>query len=173
MKLNYRFFDKEDFEGRIITYEFDVPFHKNMDDELKSIYGESLTFIKEINHRDKIIRLHTAFDSGKGTKYVPPRPRKAPRQKLPIRIKNILLDKPKHSFYYVLELENEYEEKLHLIFYEAINQLHIFNDSTVSENGSVSGYRTVIDSKEKRLVSYLGGLKFYPYKYKYLDFTAK
>jgi hypothetical protein len=72
MKLKYRFFDKEDNVGRFITYEFPVPFHENMDIEFKEMYGTDLTFLKELNHRDKIIRIHTAYDSVNGTHYVAP-----------------------------------------------------------------------------------------------------
>jgi hypothetical protein len=45
--------------------------------------------VKEINHRDKVIRLHSGYDSGKGTRYVPPVivPK---RQRIDLRIAEIL-----------------------------------------------------------------------------------
>lgn len=172
MKLNYRFYDKEDFQGRIITYEYDAPFHKNMDEEMRSIYGEELTFVKELNHKDRIIRLHSGYDSGKGTKYVAPIPRKKAKQCLRLKIRDILLEKPKHSNY-VLELENEDGKTIHLMFDEGRRHIHIFTESNVSENGQVTGYRYVIDYIEQRLCLYLKDKNFYPDNHLYLEFNTK
>ena len=170
MVLKYRFFDKEDFEGHIVKYDFEPPFHANMDEEFKEIYGEQLTFIKELNHRDKIIRLHSAFDSGKGTKYVPPKPRKKPRRFLRLRIEDILLEKPKHTNF-VLEIGNEYDEKIHLIF--GLNYIIVFTGSTVNENGSVAGYKNMIDNNIGSLIRFFKKDESYPHTYKYLEFNNK
>lgn len=70
MVRNYKFYDKEAIDPIIISYEFDPPFCSQLDEELKSTYGDDLIYVKEINHRDRIIRLHTAYDSGKGTLYL-------------------------------------------------------------------------------------------------------
>lgn len=169
MKLNYRFFDKEDFVGRIITYEYDAPFHKNMDADFKSMYGEDLSFVKELNHADRIIRLHSAYDSGKGTRYVAPKPRKPYRLKLPIVIRNLFLEKPKEG-YFVIELENEEEQKIHIILDEARNVMHFYTESSVSKIGAVTGYRVTLNNTEKRLCLYLKEIKFYPQKYTFLKF---
>ena len=172
MIRNYTFFDKEDFEGRTVQYEFDAPFYENMDEDLKMVYGEELTFVKEINHRDKIIRIHSGYDSGKGTLYVPPKPRKKPRRKLPLKIRDILAEKPKHNKF-VLEMQNVYyDEKVHIMMSET--QIHIFTESSLNEvTGSVSGYRNVIDMNEKRFVNYLKEMKFYPLSYRFIEFVSK
>lgn len=161
MKLKYTFFDKEDFEGRLITYEYDVPFHKNMDEDFKSMYGESLSFVKELNHRDKIIRIHTAYDSGKGTIYVPPviKPR---RQNINLRVADILKQKSTN----ILKIENEYEDE-HLFICFSLRFISIFKNGTF-DNGNVSGYRHTIDNTPNALLRYLKSKKYYPYTFKYL-----
>lgn len=70
MKRKYKFYDKEALVPTSITYDFPAPFEAHLDAQLKSEHGEELTFVKEINHRARIIRLHSAYDSGKGTLYV-------------------------------------------------------------------------------------------------------
>jgi hypothetical protein len=49
-------------------FDFPQPFYENVDAHLKSIYN--ILFIKEINHNSRTIRLHNAYDSGKGMRYV-------------------------------------------------------------------------------------------------------
>lgn len=162
MIRNYKFFDKGEVEPRIISYEFEPPFYDNFDNEMKMIYGESLTFVKEINHRDKIIRIHSAYDSGKGTLYVPPAPRKKRRTNLSVRVSNIL-DKKSSP---VLELKNEYLENYILLFRKT--HIEIFKEATF-RNNLVSGYIVShIDKNAKSLTSFLKSKKFYPYEYKFL-----
>ena len=163
MKLKYKFFDKEDWKGRIIVYEYDAPFIENMDNDFKSMYGENLTFVKELNHKDRIIRIHSAYDSGKGTLYVPPNKRKKPRKKLRLRIKEILENKKTN----ILKIENEYEnEHLYILF--SLKYLSIFKEGNY-KNGMVSGYKTVISNNEFSLFSFLKNKNYYPYYYNYLE----
>jgi len=72
MKRNYKFYDKESTDPIRVQYEFDSPFYENLDKHLKELYGNDLTFVKLIDHKSKIIKLHTGYDSGKGTVYVKP-----------------------------------------------------------------------------------------------------
>lgn len=163
MKLKYKFFDKEDWKGRTILYEYDVPFIENMDNDLKSMYGENLTFVKELNHRDRIIRIHSAYDSGKGALYISPYPRKKPRKKLKLRLKEILESKKTN----VLKIENEYENE-HLFIIFSPKYLSIFKEGTYV-NGIVSGYKTVISNTDFSLFNFLKGQNYYPYTYSYLE----
>lgn len=72
MKRNYQFYDKEALNPtNVLRFDFPQPFEGNVDKWVKSEYGEALTFVKEINHRSRVIKLHGGYDSGKGTKYVP------------------------------------------------------------------------------------------------------
>lgn len=163
MVRNYKFYDKESIKHTIVSYEFEPPFYKNLDAELKSIYGEALTFVKEINHKDKIIRIHSAYDSGKGTLYVPPIPRKKRRTNLNKRIEDIFKDKKST----VLELKNEYSENF--IFLFRVEKIEIFSEATF-RNNSVSGFRIAfIDKSVKSVFKFLKLKKFYPYNYEYLE----
>jgi hypothetical protein len=69
MKRIYSFYDKEAITSIKITYDFPQPFYENLDRHLKEIFNP--LFIKEINHRDKVIKIHSAYDSGKGMEYIP------------------------------------------------------------------------------------------------------
>ncbi len=163
MIRNYKFYDKEATRPVIVTYEFDPPFYENLDEELKSQYGEDLTFVKEINHRDRIIRIHTAYDSGKGTLYVPPAKRKKRRTNLKKRIAQILEDKDSDF----LEVKNEYDENLILIF-DHKDVVEIFGPAYF-KNGNVFGYRIAyIDNTLETIFRFLKRHKFYPYFHEYL-----
>ncbi|QKX07701.1 hypothetical protein HN014_22135 (plasmid) [Aquimarina sp. TRL1] len=163
MIRNYKFYDKEAIEPRIISYEFDPPFYENMDAELKEIYGSNLTFVKEINHRDKIIRIHSTYDSGKGTLYIPPAPRKKRRINFKTKV-SIILSEKKST---ILELKNEYFENLIFLFRK--DRIEIFGDATFLNN-SVSGYRLrFIDNNEESVFKFLKSKEFYPYHYEYLQ----
>lgn len=72
MIRNYKFYDPESTKSRIVRYNFPAPFYENLDKYLKEIYGSNLYHVKEINHKDHIIRIHSAYDTGKGTHYVAP-----------------------------------------------------------------------------------------------------
>ena len=162
MVRNYKYFDKDELEPRIVSYEFEPPFYENFDNEMKSIYGEALTFVKEINHRDKIIRIHSAYDSGKGTLYIPPAPRKKRRLNLKTKISNIL-DEKKST---VLELKNEYLENFIFLFRR--DGIEIFGEATF-RNNSVSGYRLrFIKNNHESVFNFLKSKDFYPYQYEYL-----
>lgn len=159
MRRNYKFFDKEEIDPRIIRYEFDPPFYENLDQELKEIYGEELTFVKEINHRDQIIRIHSGYDSGKGTRYVPPKPRKKPREKIDFRLKRILENQETN----VLELQMEGEENLILNFREKV--VTVYRDANF-RNGTISGYFMTRFEKD-RAFKFLLGRKYYPETFTY------
>jgi hypothetical protein len=163
MKLKYKFFGKEDFEGRTVVYEYDAPFHKNMDEDLKSIYGENLSFVKEINHARKIIRLHSAYDSGKGTRYVAPLPRKKPRKPFPKLIKEIYDNQTTN----LLKLESVYEgDDIIIIF--TTNYLQVFTQASI-HNGQVGGFKTNLENNFKSLFNYLKRKNYYPIKFEYID----
>lgn len=72
MIRNYKFYDPESIKSRIVKFNFPPPFYENLDKHLKEIYGSNLYHIKEINHKDHIIRMHSAYDTGKDTHYVAP-----------------------------------------------------------------------------------------------------
>jgi len=163
MKRNYRFYGKEAQEPTIWSFEFEGDFYEQVDKELKEIYGEDLTFVKEINHSDRIIRLHSGYDSGKGTLYVPPKKRKKQRERLPKRLQFIIDNQSSN----VLKLENEYQgENLMLIFHR--NSIEIFKNGTF-KNGYVSGIRfLIINRRIESILKCLKNIGFYPYQFEYL-----
>jgi hypothetical protein len=168
MRLNYTYFDREEIQGRTVQYEFEPPFYENLDAELKMEYGEALTFVKEINHRDRIIRIHSAYDSGKGTKYVPPKKPKKGRQILRLRLKHILSLMPE-DIPFVLKLENEWAgEDLHIIWTQ--KWIRIIENGSVDSKGNVSGITDSITKIDGALFRYLRFNKFYPYEFEYLTF---
>lgn len=171
MKRSYTFFDKEDYKGRKITYEYPEPFYENMDADFRDNFGTELTFIKELNHRDKVIRMHSAYDSGKGTRYVAPVivPRKKRRLNFDQRIQEILdFNIIENKRVLQVECEKEYKgESTFFIFYE--NAIAIFTRATRSENGSIGGYKMVIDKKPKALYNYLKDLNYYPDMFAWYD----
>lgn len=164
----YKVFEPHDYRGRNVSFEYDPPFYKNMDDDLKSKYGDNLIDIIELNHRDKKIRMRSP-NTKKGTLYIAPAPRKINRQELLLQVREILLEKPKQGDF-IIELENEFGVRIHIILDEIKFFMYVFTKSTVSINGDVSGLRVTITYREKSLCAYLNELNFYPYKYKFLTF---
>lgn len=171
MKRTYRFFDKEDYKGRKVTFDYPQPFYENMDADFRSIYGEDLYFIKELNHRDKIVRLHNAYDSGKGTRYVAPlvKPRKKRRLNFELRIKEIFdsnLVEQKTTLKVESELEYEGEATFFLFRKDLI---YVFTRASRAENGSVAGYRNVIDFTPNAVRNYLKVRNYYPELFAWYD----
>lgn len=171
MKRSYTFFDKEDYKGRNITYEYPEPFYENMDEDFRSMFGTDLHFIKELNHRDKIIRMHSAYDSGKGTRYVAPviKPRKKRRLNFDQRIQEIL-DFNMIENKRVLQVENqsEYEgESTFFIFGK--EYVHVYTRAIRNANGSIGGYRNVSYNKPNFLYKYLKNLNYYPEMFAWFD----
>ena len=89
MKRIYSFYDKEALKPRKITFEFPPPFEKNLEEDLKSTYGEDLVFVKLIDYESRVIQLYSGYDSGKGTTIIPPVPRKRPRKRIDTWLKEV------------------------------------------------------------------------------------
>lgn len=157
MRLKYKFFDKEDRVGRFVVYDYPSPFHKNMDEDFKMQYGEELYFIKELNHKDRIIRLHSAYDSGKGTIYIPPVISR--RKRLDLIIKEIFNLSLKAR---LINITTE-DDTIILIFYKGRDYVEIFREATY-RSGSVTGYKTTIHNSS--LLAYFKLNKIYPLTYK-------
>jgi len=159
MKLNYKFFRGESINYTVVQYDFPPPFHENLDRELKEMYGEDLTFLKEVNHRDRVIREHSAYDSGKGTRYVPP----AKRRK---RIDLILREAVKSlDRYYVIEFSRDFTKSWYLMNSKSGAQLFI--NATMNEKGVVAGYNMGSFTVSKKygfshLLEVFKKEKFYP-----------
>lgn len=159
MKRNYKFYESEAIEPKIISFDLPVPFHKNLDKNLKEQYGEDLTFVKEINHKERIIRLHNQYDSGKGTIYVTPLKRKKPRTRIDIKIKEIFSDIKTQ----ILEIKmNGY---INLVVMFTNNGNIIYKNATI-KNGIISGYFVTKLSKE-RTTKYLVKNRYYPDEFKW------
>lgn len=168
MVRNYKFYGKEETKPVIISYEFEPPFYDNLDEELKMQYGEDLTFVKEINHREKVIRIHSAYDSGKGTLYIPPAKRKKRRTNFKKKVFQIFSEKDS-DFLEIkneVQFENDFDENFILIFHK--EKIEVFRDARF-RNGSVMGYRlTIIDNTPEAAFLFLKRNKHYPYFYKFL-----
>ena len=143
MKRKYKFYGQECYDYNYITYDFPVPFIENLDNYLRDLYGSNLMFVKEINHELRVIRLHTAYDSGKGCKYIPQNVKISARDK----IKKILEgDLPSN----ILILDYDDGQEIMLIALSD-NHITIFTEAYISET-SMGGYKTVLScNKGQRL----------------------
>lgn len=84
MKRIYTYFGREEIVGKPRLFEYEPPFHDNMNEDLKQSWG---AFIALIDHKRKVVKIHSAYDSGKGCIIIPPNPRKQP---FSIQLKSLL-----------------------------------------------------------------------------------
>ena len=70
MIRKYTFID-ENGRSSSYTYNLPMPFYTNVEKELETQFGEDLTPVVLIDHTNRIIRLHSKYDTGKGTMIIP------------------------------------------------------------------------------------------------------
>jgi hypothetical protein len=91
MKRIYQFYDKEEIDARERVFEFPPPFHQNMNEDLIGRWG---SFLKLVDHQNRIVRIHSSYDSGKGCTIIDPLPRKKPRKPTRILLQEVLKKNP-------------------------------------------------------------------------------
>lgn len=160
MKIKYQWYDKESIMSRPIVFEYSPPFHENMNEDLKLQHG---AFLKLIDHQRRVVKLHNAYDSGKGFKIVPPLPRKPRRKQLVPILKKLFQDgnnvvKLVSSGYTVILVKINNDTLWRIVREASLNE----------ETGQVAGYVfrdfQINANSPKRIVAALETLKFYPDK---------
>ena len=166
MRLNYKFFDSEATEPVIVKYDLPTPFYENLERELKDEFGEELTFVRLIDHQSRVIRLHSAYDSGKGTTIIPPRKPRPPRKPINKVLEDIFKEQGESK---ILELKQDGYVNMVLIFHRKLIQ--VFSDARVNtESMSVSGYSIItLEPETKAIIRYIRKKKYYPHQYKWYD----
>lgn len=148
MKRKYQFYDKEEVEPREWVFDLPVPFEANLNEELKDQFGP---FLALVDHVNRIIRIHSAYDSGKGTRIIDPveKPRKERLDRIirrglqqPGDTYAFPFDDPfaNHPLRSLIAQEPKKQVEYPLVLIRRARGFHIFRDATIGADGTVSGY---------------------------------
>lgn len=127
MKRIYSYYGKGDLDSRPVLFEFPPPFEDNMNRDMQQRWG---AFLKLIDHKRKVVKLHSEYDSGKGWQIIPPDPRRPP---LPILLKKALATTDN-----IIVLKGT---KFDIVLNVGYNRIMVYRDGHVDlERKEVSGY---------------------------------
>ena len=143
MKRKYQFYEKEEVDPRDRVFSFPKPFETNLTEELKTQYGP---FLKLVDHQNRIVRIHSAYDSGKGTTIIEREP-----EPLRERVDRVLrrgLEQDGNIYAFVAEKEPGFPantqatkaEQYPLVLIRRPKVFQVFTEATVGADGTVGGY---------------------------------